>query len=603
MRDLNLEEILQDQGERDYIEVTVEGRVFKSLFIATIILFLVIFFQIINLGIINRSFYQERALANVSSVNILPAPRGIILDRFGFELAKNEPAFNLFLIPEEIDGGFETSETFSKLEYFFGQDAIFDALERDNFFITNELSQEQIVFFLSENVRGVKLKQGFKRVHDVPFKFAHLIGYTGLVDPISLKGNSNLFLSDRMGKDGLERYYDEYLRGVNGRELAFRDVLGNVEEKRILNQAVPGKNLKTFIDKEFQEFFYDRLEDQLKFLGRQVGVGVAMNPQNGEILALFSIPSFNSLNLEEFLNSSGNPLFSRAVKGRYLPGSTIKPLYGIAALSDGIIAPEEKLFSPGFLDVPHPTLPGVVSRHRDWAPHGWVDIYSAIARSSNVYFYIVGGGTPRISGIQPNFREKSGLGISKIIEWWRKFGVNEKTGIDIFDEKKGFYPTPEWKKEKTGDEWRIGDTYNASIGQGDILFTPIGLLSYISGIAADGKIMRPVIADSENSAILRDLRDFYPAIKEVQLGMRDTVLQDYGTAHSLSLLPFEVAAKTGTAQIGGGKTNSFFVGYAPFDEPQIAILVIVEDSLEGVPNTIPVASDALLWYYRNRLSQ
>ena len=328
---------------------------------------------------------------------------------------------------------------------------------------------------------------------------------------------------------------------------------------------------------------------------------------------MVNLPSFNknifvesghNTEKSRILNSSNHPLFNRSVSGAYNPGSTIKPLVALAALSEGVIDAKKQIFSAGFIEIPNPYFPDKPSRFLDWKPHGWVDLHSALARSSNVYFYEIGGG----------FNDTKGLGIDKLKEWWGKFGLGQKTNIDLPSEDNGFLPDPEIKERKTRDIWRIGDTYNVSIGQGDLLVTPIQLINFIAAIANGGKLYQPYvvkniigpnneIAKENNQLILSDYSSLSDYIAEVQKGMNDTVDKSYGTAHLLSDLPVTVAAKTGSAQIlNNTQTNAFFVGYAPAVNPQIAILVLIENAREGSLNAVPVAKDVLNWYHWNRLA-
>jgi penicillin-binding protein 2 len=196
-----------------------------------------------------------------------------------------------------------------------------------------------------------------------------------------------------------------------------------------------------------------------------------------------------------------------------------------------------------------------------------------------------------------------GLGINRLHSWWEKFLLGSPTGIDLPGEADGFLPTPAWKEKKTGAPWLLGDTYNVSIGQGDLLVTPIQLLNYISAIANGGKIYKPMVnLEREHPKLLADLSELLPEILEVRKGMEEAVASPLGTAHLLSDLGFKVAAKTGTSEVRSKQDeNAFFVGYAPAGNPQIAILVLVEHSLEGSLNTVPIAKDVLNWYYWQRV--
>ena len=291
------------------------------------------------------------------------------------------------------------------------------------------------------------------------------------------------------------------------------------------------------------------------------------------------------------------------MSGVYTPGSTVKPMVALAALNEHVIDPKKQIFSAGYIEIPNPYFPDKPSRFLDWKAHGWVDLRSAIARSSNVYFYEVGGG----------FENIKGLGVDKLKEYWQKFGFGEKTGIDLDSESVGFLPDPEEKEIRTKDIWRLGDTYNVSIGQGDFQVTPIQLINYISAFANDGKYFKPFVlkkVTGEDGAVLeerqpenvRDFSDLSSYLKEVQEGMKDAVRQPYGTAHLLAELSVSVAGKTGSSQVENNtRTNAFFVAYAPADNPQIAILVLIENAKEGSLNAVPIGKDVIDWYYWNRL--
>ena len=415
-----------------------------------------------------------------------------------------------------------------------------------------------------------------------------------------------LSLNDSIGKNGLEKYYDKELRGEKGQIIYYRNAKGEIIDDKFLKSPQNGYGLQTTIDKEFQDFFYGQLKKRLGEIGSSKGVGIAINPQNGEILSLISLPSFNNNKIvKKDLIDSNKPLFNRAISGLYVPGSTIKPLVALAALKEKIISPRDKIFSRGYLEIPNPYYPENPTRYPDWKPHGWVDLYSAIARSSNVYFYSIGGGLPKeelnIASCVSNDCFK-GLGIEKLKEYWKLFRLDEKTGIDLPFETIGILPDPESKKKKSNDDWRLGDTYNVSIGQGDLMVTPIGLLNYIAAIANGGKFYRPFIVKKEIPQIIKDYSNLFPYIEEIQKAMVDTVAKSYGTANLLSDLPVKVAAKTGTAQIQKNtKINAFFTGYLPTKNPQIAVLILIEEAKEGSSNALPVEKEVLRWYYENRI--
>lgn len=601
---VNLEDILSDHlREDDLIEVPLSSQVFRGFWIIILLLTAAVSFRFLNLSITDHSFYRTRALANMSYSLQESAPRGVIFDRNGFPLVENKPVLDVFLVPHELpkEKG-ERAEVLALVAGHLGLDK--GELEAklkekdwhfsEKFLLKSNPSYTEIATLESNSFSGVRIESTFLRTYLDPMVFSHVLGFVGLTDREELENNPELFIDDKIGKAGLELYYDDKLRGKSGREVYLRDALGEVREKGTSVESVAGEDLKTFIDAEFQEYFYGRLAQGLKELGRSIGVGIALNPKNGEVLALFNIPGVDVSEPALFLDDKNQPFFNRAVNGLYAPGSAIKPLHAAAALAEGVIDPSHQIFSAGFIEIPNPYDPSRPSRFVDWKPHGWVDMKAALARSSNIYFYEVGGG----------FESQIGLGIERLRKWWQKFGLAGETGIDLPGEAKGFLPSPSWKEKALDDSWRLGDTYNVSIGQGDLLVTPIELLNYISSIAADGIFYKPRVADLGNdSEIINDLSgEIGGYLETIQEGMRDAVRQPYGTAVMLSSLPVEAAAKTGTAQVlNNEKVNAFFVGYAPYDDPEIAILVLIEDAREGSLNTVPIAYDVLLWYYNNRL--
>jgi penicillin-binding protein 2 len=607
---INLEDILADRlREDDLIEVPLGGQVFRGFWVVVLLVTAAALIQLLHLGLASHSFYRSRALANMSYSLNEPAPRGIIFDRYGQSLVENKSVSNVFLVPHELPKEREGREEILKLvtEALGLEKTELEAkLKEKNwhfsekFLLKSEPDHAEIATLQSNNFPGVRIESSFMRVYRDPKAFSHVLGFVGLTDKEDLENNSELFIDDEVGKAGLEAYYDDRLRGVNGREVYLRDALGEIKEKSTSVFGAPGEDLKTFIDADFQEYFYERLARGLRGLGRSVGVGIAINPKNGEVLSLFNIPGIDVSEPALFLSDLDQPFFNRAISGLYTPGSTIKPLHAAAALAEGIISPSHQIFSEGFIEIPNPYDSSRPSRFLDWKPHGWVNMTSALARSSNVYFYAVGGGLP----VEAGLGNQLGLGIERLREWWQKFGLAEKTGIDLPGEESGFLPNPSWKEKVLDEPWRLGDTYNVSIGQGDLLITPIELLNYVSAIAADGVFYKPKVADfGGGSQVISDLNgeigDYLPVIQE---GMRDAVEMPYGTSVMLGSLPIEVAAKTGTAQIlNNEKLNAFFVGYAPYEDPEIAILVLVEDALEGSLNTVPIAYDVFLWYYENRI--
>lgn len=604
----DLGDILADRSE-DVLELPLTEKVFSVFKVFSIILVLIVFLQVLRIGVLARADYSERAQANASNSSMIKAERGIITDRTGKPLVSNEKAFFVFLSikdlpkdPEEKEQVINKAGRILKLDV---QKIFSDVAKKSDYFdsrvmLKESISYDELVELTSLELPGVVLEEGFKRVHSIPLSFSHILGYTGFPTQEDVSGRDNVEAGSEIGKMGLERYYDKYLRGNDGREVFFKDSLGRIQGTKVVELPAQGDKLETYIDKEFQDYFYNRLTEELDRLGRKVGVGIAINPDNGEVLALFGVPGFDSNDISQYLNDTNRTLFNRAVSGLYNPGSTIKPLHATAALTEGTVSPEKQVFSAGMISIPNPFTPSQPSIFKDWKAHGWVDVHSAIARSSNIYFYAIGGG----------WQDQVGLGIQRLKKWWHKFNLDGKTFIDLPGEESGFLPDPEWKKEKTGKNWLLGDTYNISIGQGDLVITPIELIDYIGAIANGGKVYEPRIAkrilnsDGEivfqsKPSVISDLSvEIGPYISDVHEGMRDGVRQTYGTSYLLHNVPLEIYGKTGSAQIENNKKiNAFFVGYTK----GLAILVLVENARDGGANTTPVARDVFMWYYEHRI--
>lgn len=612
--DLQFDEFVTDSvasSELDYLELPISQRVFLLVIITSALIGLIVLARVGYLNVIRSDFYVARSEANINRDVSIPAYRGLIVDRFGKVLATNAETFSVFLdVPDLLKNRAELDSTLSRLAetLMLSSQELYATLEAADFekkssvALVRNITAEAAIAVRGLSLPSVRVENDYRREYPDAQEFSHVIGYTGVAE----KGSAII------GKSGLERFYDEQLRGVDGVTLSQRDATGAVIDERVVQKPVSGYELVTTIDADFQSYFYNRLAESLRNMGLKAGVGIALNPQNGEVLALFNIPSYDGnvfvtpgkgKEITALFNDTSRPLFNRAVGGAYNPASTIKPLVAAAALKEGVVSPRYQILSTGYIEIPNPYNPDKPSRFVDWKAHGLVDVYSAIARSSNVYFYEVGGG----------FEGLKGLGIERLRRAWEEFGLGTKTGIDLDFEATGFLPAPEEKEERTGQPWRIGDTYNVSIGQGDLLVTPLQLINYIATISNGGTRYQPTLMKQMKSVdgavvaesypiILQEYPEYKTAFEQVRKGMEDGVNQEYGTSHLLDLLPVEIAAKTGSAQTNNNtKTNAFFVGYMPAQNPQVAILVLVENAKEGSLNAVPIARDVFAWYYENRL--
>ncbi len=610
-RELQFEEsfTLGARAERDSVELPASAGAFliAAAFLASAVG--VAAARVGFLGLVRADAYAARAALNARGELTLPANRGVITDRFGEPIVENSASFSVFLDAAKFFQDSRESEALAAVAGIIGTDVrelrerlagARGALEREGSLpLVRGLSAGEAIQVRSLPYESLVVLDDYERSYRDGPAFAHVVGYTGLAETANAV----------VGKAGIEAAYDAVLRGAEGAIVRYRDAVGAVFETRVLTAPAAGAPLRTTIDAGLEREFYRRMMRTLDTLDLAAGVGIALRPKTGEVLALVSVPSFDnnafvarsrSAEREALLRDPGQPLFNRAIAGRYTPGSTIKPLHALAALREGVVAPTDEIYSAGAIEIPNPYNPDEPSRFKDWKAHGAVDARSALARSSNIYFYGVGGGFPPEVPDQPYRR---GLGIEKLRGYWERFGLGRATGIDLPAEERGFLPTPEEKERRTGSIWRLGDTYNVSIGQGDLLLTPIQLLAAIASIGNNGKAMTPYLVPRAGMPkVSSDYSDWTRELGEARAGLEDAVAKPYGTAHTLAGLPMTVAGKTGSAQIENNrKTNAFFVGYAPADDPEIAILVLIENAREGSLNAVPLAGEIFWWYYENRM--
>ena len=612
--DIFFEEALIDEWNKDIelAEIEVSNKPFLYLGILILITGFLIGGRIFFLNIVWGEEFRERAEINAGKKEFINPPRGIIYDRFGKILAENRLFFEAVINLNEFIKIKDDAKILKEIEGVFNinpDELVHLVMEKlslninSPIILASNLNHDQIIALKTKSIPGVYIREAYKRFYPDGKIFSSIIGYVGMPSKGDLENKPYLAYQNFTGKSGVEYQYDRDLNGVPGILLNQRNAQGQTISAVKIQEPQPGKNLYLTIDGDFQKYLFERMNQGLKELSRNSGAAIALNPQNGEVLAMVSFPVYdNNIFIDaaqkeeilNILNDKSLPLFNRAISGTYQPGSTIKPLIGIAALKEGIITPQKEIFSPGYLDVPNPYNPSQPTRFLDWRYQGWVNLYSAIAQSSNVYFYTVGGG----------FGDIGGLGINKLIEWWKKFRLGQKTKIDLPGEADGFLPTPEWHKKTFKRPWLLGDTYNVSIGQGDLKITPLQLINYISAIANGGRIYRPFIFKDKPIEVLDDLSYLEKEISEVKKGMIQTIEAPLGSAHLMADLPFGVAGKTGTAQVANNKLeNAFFVGFAPAQNPQIALLILVEGSRQGSLNAVPIAKDVLNWYYHYRINK
>jgi len=425
---------------------------------------------------------------------------------------------------------------------------------------------------------------------------AHLIGF---IDYPKKDSSGKYYEYEIVGIDGVEKYYNSDVGGENGLKIIESDVFGEIMSESTVRHAKNGEDLKLSIDHRIQSKLYDLIKETAREANFQGGSGVIMDVESGEILAITSYPEFDSqiltdgedsVVIADYNNDSRKPFLNRAVSGLYAPGSIIKPFIALAVLNENIISPQKKILSTGSLSVPNPYDPEKPTIFKDWRAHGWVDMRHAIAVSSNVYFYTVGGG----------YGNQRGLGITKIEKYLKDFGFGQETKIDLSIESEGLVPNPRWKKEVFDDDWRVGDTYITSIGQFGFQITPIQAVRSTAFIANGGKLIVPTVLLTKKPKIEKEINIDAEKFKVIQEGMRLAVQK--GTAIPLNFPYVDVAAKTGTAEVGVLKefVNSWIIGYFPYEKPKYAFAVVMERrNSKNLIGGLFVMTNLIEWMYQN----
>jgi penicillin-binding protein 2 len=465
---------------------------------------------------------------------------------------------------------------------------------------------------------------------------SHIMGYVGPIpealasdyEALGYDPNQNL-----VGLSGLEYSFEDELRGTDGQKLVEVDVAGR--EVRTAGEprpAIPGNNLRLSIDLGLQQVMEDSLKQQLKALYKRQAVAIAMNPQTGEVLGMVSLPTYDNneftggisvKNLRALQKNEDRPLVNHAISGQFPPGSTFKTVVAAAGLEEGTITPDTRSYCGGIMWLPnrfYPEDPSLAQPfycwiHHDYhGHHGSVSIISAMGQSCDIYFYQVGGG----------YTDRSeGLGPERIGYYAELFGMGARSGIDLPGEAPGLIPTIKWKRVNYSESWVTGDTYNMSIGQGFVLSTPLQVLNSIAAVANGGILYRPQlvreVVDSEGNvvqAFAPDVIRHIPVSREnidlVRRGMRAAVAGAGATAWAVDVPGIAVAGKTGTAEYfqdrnkdgipdrdreGNLPTHAWFTAFAPYENPEIALVVFVYGGGEGSAAAVPVANDILNYYF------
>ena len=598
------------ESEAAQLERPLNRKLFGFVWGLSALLIAALIGRAVFLNVIRGADYQDVARRNSIRSFVIPAPRGIIYDRYGVQLVRNIPSMNIAVIPADLprDESARKAELDTLRQLFTWESGEFDSvmasLDANSILpilVKEHLSQDESLLFSTKEreLPGVTLVTAAERDYADSTIFSHILGYEGKIKQEELDTHPGYLLTDSIGKQGLEKSYESILRGTHGGTEVEVTAAGTAKRGLGIVSPKPGSDLVLNIDAGLQKKAYDTLGSTLASQGLKEGALIAMDPRDGSVLALVSYPGFDNNqfsggistdNYRALLNDPSKPLFNRVVSGEYPPGSTIKPFLASAALSERTIDENTTVTSTGSISV------GNFVFH-DWRVNGVTDVRRAIAVSGDIFFYAVGGGLGAIPG----------LGMDRMKKYEQLFGFGQKTGIDTTSEADGFLPDPAWKKARIGERWYIGDDYHAAIGQGYVLFTPLQLAAGLCAIANGGTLYTPHIVSQirdENGQttpispeVVRGNFISPDILRVVREGMRQTVTE--GTATSLGRdMPVTVAGKTGTAQFGGDqKTHGWFESFAPYDHPEIVMIVLVEGQSEEGYNAVPITKEIYQWYF------
>ncbi len=568
------------------------------------------------LQIIKGDYYSSIADTNRTREKAILADRGLIYDSERRQLVRNLPFFDALVMPKDFALAEKTRQ--EQIDYIaqtldIKADDILLVLNKypKNFKyllpVKENIGYEQAMLLMikANNIPGLYIETRYERQYIYGNAFSHILGYEGKITEagFAAKSSEGYLLGDYLGKTGVEAQFESVLRGKYGKEGVEVDVSG--QEKKVLyyQEAENGKNLILTIDQEVQNKVREILQNSLKKYDANRASVVMINPQNGQVLGLISWPDYDNnlfsggISTEEYnnlINNKNNPLFDRAIKGEYPSGSTIKMAVAAGALQDKLITDRTSIMSSGGLWVADRWF------FPDWAAggHGATNVYRAIAWSVNTFFYTIGGG----------YNDFQGLGPEGLEKYFELFGFGAKTGIDLPGEATGLVPDPLWKLKEKNEQWFIGDTYHIAIGQGDLLVTPLQIANYTAALANGGTLYKPYLVKEIDDKITSVeviqpqiiRKDFISPenLKIIRNAMRQTVT--IGSAQYLNNLSIEVAGKTGTAQWNTEKKNhAWFTGFAPFENPEVAITVLVEEAGEGSAVAVPITYDILNWYFND----
>lgn len=564
------------------------------------ICFLVLEGRLFYLQVIKGPELYRRSENNRLRVIRQVAVRGIIYDREKSVLANNRPAYTLYIIPQDVPGTKLFVQTLadilqmpsSEIEDIIskGRETPFEPIK-----VRKDIGKTiaGIIEERKSEFPGVFIETEAQRYYPGGEQGVHFLGYVGEItesDYMELAGQ-NYQLGDIIGKTGVERVYDYYLKGKDGGVWVEVNAYGKRLNVQTMKDSVPGANLILTIDKNLQEIAEEAMGDK-------TGAIVILDPTTGEVLAMVSKPeydpnllsgSISRLQWEDLANDSRYPLMNRALQCFYPPGSIFKVVTATAALVGHEVGANEYLLCRGTFTVGNP--PHTFSCWREGG-HGWVNMEEAIKVSCNVFFYQVG----------------ARVGVDNIRKYAYLYGLGAITGIDLPSENAGLIPGPQWKKLEKGEPWYLGDTIIMSIGQGFLLVTPLQMANLIAAVSNGGTLFRPHIVKRIETPEGKIIKEFCPekigelnlpadALAVIQQGLWAAVNETGGTARGASVPGIEVAGKTSTAQNPSGEAHGWFIAFAPFENPRLALAILIEHGKSGAASAAPIAREIISRYF------
>lgn len=628
--------------------------------VLVVIAFVVLAGRLWQLQIVQGDQYRLKADTNRFRIEAIDAPRGVVYDRNGDIVVRNQATFAVTIVPADLPPE-ETDRIFRRLAELLDmpvqgvpaelgavsrpgiEDIVEAGRQRDPYspVLVKAKVPRDVALVIEEahlSLPGVRIETAPVREYTSGPLLAHILGYMGPIPKewADVYDAEGYHPDDRIGLTGIEYSFEDALRGDKGQQFVEIDVLGRV--LRTIGEPIApttGNSLYLTLDAELQQDVADILEDALAELNSSSGVAIVGKPQTGEILAIVSLPTYDN-NLfsggisardwEQLTSAELNPLLNRSIAGLYAPGSTFKLIPASAALQEGVVDLQTRIHDPGMILVKNQYYPNNLDLAQPFycwlrRGHGSLNIINAIAQSCDVFFYEIAGG----------FEEFRGLGVDRLAHYSELFGLGAPTGIDLPGEYAGLVPTPDWKRLRFGVDgvWTTGNTYNMGIGQGDVLTTPLQMFSVVSVVANGGTLYRPLVVQRVVDAAGKTVGTAQPDatrkvpvdpahLAAVREGMRLAVTS--GTAQSSwTHLPTEIAiaGKTGTAEFceanaagtdcrrdedGNLMTHAWFLAFAPYEQPEIAVVVFIDGHgvgrvIEGSQEAAPIAADIIRTYY------